>query len=402
MRLGIDFGTCNSSAALYLDEHFTLVKDGASQSYSLPSSVYALENGELVVGNMADHRGSKDPANYRQQIKREMNAGTTPILLRQRSYQIRELITAILAKLKQDADNILKSRGLAPLTGAVVTIPAEYQDYKREIMHDAAVAAGFHADEVSFLDEPFAAALYYTQQGDIRDGEILLVYDLGGGTFDTALLQRIDGNYDLLALPDGSYVMPARVDCGGTDFDRLIYADLVRRNPTAAPLLNGRRTDRLALLARTTVMQQCKALKGRLSYLLDDEITQPFAEYEVTYRLTREELIHMIEPLVNKTIECCFRMLRDAHVDKKCIDRVVLVGGSCRIPFIQETIKQHLQRPFFSVDDPELAVCQGAALSAAALDAPPPLPLCEEPILQQAQQRRIPSIYEVGGDPWSL
>jgi molecular chaperone DnaK (HSP70) len=408
MRIGIDFGTCNSSAALMMASSFLLVKDGVSLSYSLPSSVFAQDSGELVVGQLADDKSFKDPARYRQYIKRELHEGNGLIVMGKYTYQVKDLIRALLEKLKSDADTLLKARELAPLTGAVLTVPVEYQDYKREILQSALAAAGFRSEEICFLEEPIAAALYYAHQRTVPEGESLLVYDLGGGTFDTVLLQRKGASYDLYPIQGNRCVLPNGLNRGGIDFDRLIYADLLSRSPALTDLLNSRRRDSAALLARNKVLDECRKLKMRLSYAEEGEIALwADADTLITYQLTRTEFIRMITPYVRETIECCHRMLRDASLSWDKVDRILLVGGSCRIPFIHETIQQQLQRPIFIVEDPELAVCQGAALYAAQLDAQPTSPapstngtstVSKEPKSRVRRERDM----AVLDDPWNM
>lgn len=217
MQLGIDFGTCYSSAALLLDGIPKPIKEPLKQGYSFPSSVYVTEGGEILVGQAAENKRQKNPQSYRREFKRELGS-TDPYPLGNRFLLPEELVAEVLRKLKSEAELVVAGRGEEPLSDALITVPATYQPYKRKLMKEACLKAGF--SQVELLEEPVAAAIYYSRHARVETGEIVLVYDLGGGTFDATLLQKQASGYQILGMPKG---LP---HWGGTDFDREIYQEL--------------------------------------------------------------------------------------------------------------------------------------------------------------------------------
>src|SRR5579859_2077527 len=197
MHLGIDFGTCFSSAAFIYGGTLSFVKDPLSVGFSVPSSAFATPQGQVLVGKAANNQRLRDPLRYRREFKRDLGR-TDPLLLGTHPFLPEELIAHVLGKIKSDADAQMKSLGKPLFTGAALTIPATYQEHKRALMLKAAAEAGFGAEELTLLEEPVAAALYYAHQSNMPEGEILLVYDLGGGTFDTALLQKKGDSFEYL------------------------------------------------------------------------------------------------------------------------------------------------------------------------------------------------------------
>ena len=218
MLLGIDFGTCNSSAALLLDGKIKLVKEPLKQNYSFPSSVYLNEHGDFLVGQAAEHCRMRDIHRYRQGFKRALGQNQS-YQIGELSLKVEDLVTEVLKKLKSEAEKIVTES----ITDAVITVPASYKDSKRNLMQKAAEAAGF--SRVSLLEEPVAAATYYTDRNNnlLKDGDIILVYDLGGGTFDASLIKKKGNSFQTLSPPIGLE------DCGGADFDRAIFNDLEKK-----------------------------------------------------------------------------------------------------------------------------------------------------------------------------
>ncbi len=192
---------------------------------------------------------------------------------------------------------------------------------------------------------------------------MLLVYDLGGGTFDAALLRKTATGFELLAQPLGLD------DCGGCDFDRAIFQDLLQR---CSPALRARlATDDLAALrARDAVWNACRDLKHQLTEATDAEAWITQAHPPEAYSLTRVDFERLIEPLLEQTVALCQRLVAAAGLTEsdRATLKVLMVGGSCRMPCVGRTLQQAFRQAPLSVDDPELAVCQGAAFHAAALD----------------------------------
>ncbi len=358
MHLGIDFGTFYSSAALITGNTIKLVKDPVRHGYAFPSSVFLTDDGNALVGQAAENQRFQDLTRYLREFKRDLGQDV-PIILADREWRVEELVTEVLKKLKSEAEYL---SGGKPIPDVVLTVPAVYAGYKRSLMQRAAESAGFR---VTLLEEPVAAATYYAWQGDSTahppEDEIVLVYDLGGGTFDAALVKKADDHFKLLALPVGLE------HCGGLDFDRNIYNDLKSAcSPELLEILETR--DSNSLKTRLMVAEWCQDIKHQLSESGEAEVLIPVGHME-SYRLTREAFNAMIEPTVAETIQLCHALLRNAGLDWGQVNRLLLVGGSCRIPYIAETLARETGRPISRVDDPEFAVCQGAAIHGSNIAA---------------------------------
>jgi molecular chaperone DnaK (HSP70) len=399
MRLGVDFGTCNSSSAFVDGEEVIPMKDPTTTtlSYLVPSSIYVSPTGKILIGKHANNQRRRDFSLYRHELKRYLGE-TTPMWFGKLSFTPIEMIAEIVGKIKRDADAYARDTGRATLKGAVITIPATYQDYKRGLMRQVAVKAGFTVEDVELLEEPVAAGLYYARQKKMQEDEILLVYDLGGGTFDTALLERHEGTFTFY-----KDTLPRGIDpCGGVDFDRMIYLDFVKRHPEVQELLKPERTDELALIAQAIVGEACTELKHLLSDDDEAEIPLPVPGVPgiIYHQLTRPVFNEMIAGTIRETLECCRTMIQSAHLQYARINRVLLVGGSCRIPYVREQLKQEFRCTVDMADDLELVVCKGAAIYATRNEKPqvvqppppppPPLPPTHEqpPSGQQGTLRR--------------
>jgi molecular chaperone DnaK len=351
LRLGIDFGTCYSSAALLLEGVPTPIPAPLTPGYALPSSVFITEQGEILVGQVAENNRQKNPQRYRREFKRDLGS-PDPYTLGNVSMLPEELVTEVLKKLKGEAEKVAQARGEKSLTNALITVPATYSSYRRNLMQEAGIKAGF--SQIEMLEEPVAAARYYSCHAQINDGDIILVYDLGGGTFDATLMQKQGDNYQVLGMPKGL------ANCGGTDFDRLIYQQL--KNSCSAEL-RQQLEPKNAWLARAIVGNFCRDLKHQLSEQTEASIYIPMGLGNVeSFELTREAFNEMISPLIDETLDCCEQLVRSAGKNWQQVNRLLLVGGSSRIPYVKEAIERRFNISPFLVDKPELAVCLGATI----------------------------------------
>lgn len=351
MLLGIDFGTCNSSAALMLNGTIKLVKEPLKQGYSFPSSVYLTDKGEILVGQAAENSRLRDARRYRRGFKRALGENQ-PYLVGELSLTVQDLVTEVLKKLKSEAEKTVSG----VITDAVITVPASYKQSKRDLMRQAAQAAGF--SQISLLDEPVAAATYYTQKNQnlLKDGDIILVYDFGGGTFDASLIKKQGASYQILSTPIGLE------NCGGTDFDRAIFKHL--ESNCSEALCNELKSHN-AFQTRVIISDMLINLKHQLSEAQKATICIPIG-FE-NYELTRNIFNQMIAPFIEQTIAVCDQLIQSAGLDWNNLHSVLMVGGSCRIPYVQEVIERKLGHRPLLVDDPELAVCQGAAIDGYGL-----------------------------------
>jgi len=381
--LGIDFGTSYSSAAYVRDGSPVAVKFGHNLT-SMPSSASVDGQGELRVGRVAENRRRLDPTCYRREFKLDLGS-RTPYQMGGRELLPEELVTAVLAEFRREAG---RQAGTGqPPHGAVITVPADYQKQKRLSMQRAAEAAGFAAAQL--LEEPVAAALYHARRSaPEREGEVTLVYDLGGGTFDAALIRKQGAWYQTLALPVGAR-------CGGVDFDRAVF-NLLRQGYPAefGAALSG--DAKKVLLTRLLLADACRELKHRLSEEEEvEELLMLPDSPPLEVRVRREEFDEAISPLVAETCELSRRMVESAGLSMEAVGRVLLVGGSCRIPFVREAVERLLGRPSVMSDEPELAVSLGAALYSLELPPPPTGPVTAADIYRCALELTAAS----GGNP---
>lgn len=357
--LAIDFGTSFSSAAVALDDGSTggpsvvAVKDPLTRSTSFPSAVCVDDAGELLVGQPAVDARGLDPQRYKEQFKRDVGADAA-VQLGDASYGVRELVAAVLRHLHTTAAR----RVDVTLGHTVLTVPADFGPHQRTVMRQAAAAAGI--DGVELLEEPVAGAFAPAVGLPAAAGDLVLVYDFGGGTFDAALV-RVGGEADTWTAVGHSGL----TDVGGNDIDELIYADvLVRGGPAARarvtvdPTADKRERDAV-LRRRYGTLDMVRRLKHRLS--AHDSAKDWCDALEDVYTLNRTRFDAMVAPLVAGTIECCQRLLARHDLDTGDIASVLLVGGVTRMPIVAETLQRQLGRPLRHAEDPELAVAVGAA-----------------------------------------
>jgi tetratricopeptide (TPR) repeat protein len=351
MWLGIDFGTSNSSATLMQGWVPSLVRDSRYQKVdSFPTCAYVDPQRGILVGYDAYNQRLRSPGRYKQGFKRELDR-STPYFLGDDEIFPTQLVAKVIEKLKHDAEKMVGER----LTRVILAVPATYAEPKKSLMIEAGKAAGF--EQVALVEEPVAAAVYYAQRSCTKDEEILLVYDLGGGTFDASLIQRQGSGYKFLAPPVGL------ATCGGMDFDRKIFEDLMKRcSSEQRALLDPNRRDLQALTVRLTYEESCRKLKENLSSKQEDSFPVPIPGELQIYRLTRMDFERLIADYIEQTVQQCSELIKRAGLTKDRVDRVLLVGGSCQIPYVRQVLERELKRPVARLEDPDLAVCKGAAV----------------------------------------
>ena len=351
MFLGIDFGTSNSSAALMIGDRPRLVKEPVKQGYSFPSSIYLTEEGEILVGQIAENRKFLDLTRYRREFKKDLLQNTPYFLGSQGEYEFspQESIAEVIKTLKKEADKITTSLGIDNVTNAVITIPASYKKNKKDLMKEAAKKAGLTSAEL--LEEPVAAAIYYNYQNPatFQEGDIILIYDLGGGTFDATLIEKIGNSFQILGQPVGIE------NCGGINFDRAIFENLKNFCNTDRDGLNLIDKNQKNLL-----LDFCRDIKHQFSSYTNAAGQIPISGQ--TYQLAASDFNRAIASYVEQTLNICENLIKSVGLETRDISQVLMVGGSCRIPYIQESIKIRLKTSVLLVDEPELAVCQGAAI----------------------------------------
>ncbi|MET7396089.1 Hsp70 family protein [Dactylosporangium sp. NPDC005572] len=346
--LVIDFGTSTSSAVLVLpDGQQRLIKEPTSGSYSWPTAV-CWDGTTLLVGTAAERRKRTDPAAYRREFKRDLgDAYPTP--LGDRSFPVGELVTAVVTALAGRARELAGG----PVERLVLTVPASHGpgDPRRDLMIKAGEAAGFV--EVELLQEPVAAALAPMTGAAFTAGDVVLVYDFGGGTFDAAVV-RFTSTADHEVLGHA-----ALDDCGGRDLDVVIARELQESGGEAlAAALDG--PDSAARLRATLQLGDfARGVKHQLSdsATVEDYIT-PAAP---AFHLSRDQLIKLTERELDRTVACSTSLLNRCGVRPEQLSAVVLVGGSSRMPIVQDLVGRRFGRPLRHAEDPELSVVQGGA-----------------------------------------
>ena len=371
--LGIDLGTTNSLVAIHDAGGARVLTDAEGQA-SLSSIVSYPTDGAPVVGDAARERARLDPKRTVHSAKRLIGKGvqdlgrelsTVPyrivdapgrslamIDLGERLLSPAEVSGQILAELRRRAAASLK-RPLEEVTRAVVTVPAYFDDAQRQATREAAKLAGLEI--VRMVNEPTAAALAYGL--DDQGAEHVIVYDLGGGTFDVSLLQLKDGVYRVLATAGDTYL-------GGDDFDRTLVLHAARE------IQERSGKDVLAdPAARAALRMAAERTKIALSTSEEAELTFHDPAEGIAYRATIDwrTFQEAIAPLIQRTLDCCARVLADAGLSAEQVQEVVLVGGSTRVPLVKAAVAQFFQRPARDELDPEQVVALGAAVQAGVL-----------------------------------
>jgi len=380
MNISIDIGTSNSSI-FYMDPageaQPVKISTGMSMygnDYSLPSAVYVDKSGQVLVGQAAMNSRKQDPTRFRSEFKRNLGQ-EVPIVLGDRSMLPEEMYTEIFRHLKACAE---KASGEAA-GRAYVTHPAAFSQSKKQKVLEAANAAGLY--DVVLLDEPTAAAMCYCADGKVKEGQTLLVYDFGGGTFDAALIRYENGAFHPLTDAVGLE------RCGGIDIDRLIYMDMFSAAGDALEA-SGHQQNRSAMIRfQATLSELATKAKCHLTTAssFDEGISMGF-DY-IDYSLTADKLNGMISSLIQQTIDCCQQILKNAGMTVADLDCILLVGGTSRVPLVEQMVRQFAKDvPVLANADPELVVAHGALLMEKLEETPAE----EEDTTEDVQQPEEP------------
>jgi molecular chaperone DnaK len=348
--IGIDLGTTNSCVAV-MEGGEPVVIPNAEGNRTTPS-VVAFKNGERIVGEAAKRQAITNPDNTVISIKRHM--GTThKVTLEGKQYTPQEISAMILQKLKADAEAYLGE----PVTKAVITVPAYFNDAQRQATKDAGKIAGLEV--LRIVNEPTAAALAYGIEKS--EDQTVLVYDLGGGTFDVSILELSDGFFEVKATSGDNHL-------GGDDFDQVIIDYLVSEFKKEHGIDLSK--DRMAM---QRLKDAAEKAKKDLSGVLTTTISLPFITADATgpkhleVNLTRAKFEELSAHLVERTMGPTRQALQDAGLTPADIDRVILVGGSTRIPAVQEAIKKFIGKEPHKGVNPDEVVALGAAVQAGVL-----------------------------------
>ena len=372
--IGIDLGTTNSCVSVFERGESKVIPNKEGKN-TTPSVVAFTDKGEILVGDVAKRQAVTNPEKTIYSIKRimglmsnEKNAeeakarlpyhvvdrnGACAVEIAGKVYTPQEISAKILIKLKEDAEAYLGEK----VTDAVITVPAYFNDSQRKATKEAGTIAGLNV--LRIINEPTAAALAYGL--DKKEAEKILVYDLGGGTFDVTVLETGDNIVEVLATGGNAFL-------GGDDFDNKIIDWLVSefKNETGIDLKGD-------IMALQRLKEAAENAKKELSSAQETEINLPFITADATgpkhlvKKLTRAKFEGMIDSLVGETITKINEVTKDAGLNKSDIKEVVMVGGSTRVPLVQEEVKKAFGKELNKSVNPVEVVAIGAAIQGAVI-----------------------------------
>ena len=350
--LGVDLGTTYSAAVVGRGGHVNTLQLGAEGAV-VPSVVVIREDGEVLVGDAAERRASAEPARSAREFKRRLG-DPVPLIVGDQPYTVEALMGYQLADIVQRAT---EQEGEAPTT-VVLTHPANYTEFKMGKLREAATLAGLEAGRVQLLAEPEAAAISYTREQRVEPGDVIAVYDFGGGTFDAALVRHTESGFELIGIPEGMERL------GGIDFDQAVLAHV---DQSVGGLVTGAdRSDPLTLPAQARLRVECRRAKEALSTDADTTIPVALPGLQTDVRLTRAEFESMVRPRIAQTVTALERTVASAGLTMESVSRILLVGGTSRMPVVAEMIRSATGRPVGLDAHPKLAIATGAALAGAS------------------------------------
>lgn len=350
--IGIDLGTTNSCVSV-LEGGEPVVIPNAEGNRTTPSVVGFAKNGERLVGETAKRQAITNPTRTISSIKRHMGSSHT-VEVDGKTYTPQDISAMILAKLKADAEAYLGEK----VTRAVITVPAYFTDSQKQATKDAGKIAGLEVERI--INEPTAASLAYGLDKEDSSHKIL-VYDLGGGTFDVSILELGEGVFEVLAT-NGNNML------GGDDFDEILL------NHIADNFAKEHGVDlRADKMAHQRLREAAEKAKKELSSAQTTNVNLPFiavtpdGPLNLDMTITRAKFEQLTAGLVEKTIEPMKKALADAGITNGDIARVILVGGSTRIPAVQDAVKKVTGKDPFKGINPDECVAIGAAIQAGVL-----------------------------------
>ncbi len=349
--IGIDLGTTNSCVAV-LEGGEPVVITNAEGNRTTPSVVAFSKTGERMVGQVAKRQAITNPDRTISSIKRDMGTNRK-VNIDDKSYSPQEISAFVLMKLKADAEAYLGEK----ITQAVITVPAYFSDSQRQATKDAGKIAGLEV--LRIINEPTAASLAYGL--DKEHTQKILVYDLGGGTFDVSILEIGDGVFEVLSTNGNTRL-------GGDDFDQRVMDHLAEtfKRENGIDL----RSDKMA---QQRLKEAAEKAKIELSGMMQTNINLPFITADASgpkhldITLTRAKFNELTADLVEKTVGPVQQAMRDAGVTMDSIHRVIMVGGSTRIPAVQDTVKKLTGKEPYKGINPDECVAVGAAIQAGVL-----------------------------------
>ena len=348
--IGIDLGTTNSCVCVYEGGEAKVIAN--DEGGRTTPSVVAFKNGEMLVGSKAKHQAVINPETI-SSIKRLMGT-SEKVKANGKSYSPEEVSAMILGDLKKTAEAYLGEK----VTEAVITVPAYFNDAQRQATKNAGKIAGLDVKRI--INEPTAAALAYGLDKQDKN-EKILVYDLGGGTFDVSILELGDGVFEVLSTSGNNHL-------GGDDFDNKLVDYIISEINSQEGI--NLKDDKMAM---QRIKEAAEQAKKDLSNMTTTQVSLPFiaqvngAPVNFEMDITRAKFEELTRDLVDSTLEPVRKAMKDANLSKNDIDKVLLVGGSTRIPRVQELIKNELGKEPSKGVNPDEVVAMGAAIQGGVL-----------------------------------
>ena len=349
-QVGIDLGTTFTAAAVYRDGRASIFSLG-NQSSAIPSVVLLRDDGTELTGDAAVRRALTEPERVAREFKRRLG-DTTPIIVGGAPYSAEQLMARLLTA---TISAITEREGDSP-DRIAVTHPANWGPYKIDLLQQAIRLAGLSPEVVDLLTEPEAAAIHYASTERVEPDQVVAVYDLGGGTFDAAILRKAEEGFEIIGRPEGIERM------GGIDFDAAVFAHVDRSLDGKLQELDPE--DPLVVSGVARLRDDCVNAKVALSSDTDATIPVLLPGIQTDVRITRAEFENSIRPSLADSITATGRALESAGVAPDDVAKVLLVGGSSRIPVISQMVSSELGRPVAVDADPKHSIALGAAVFA--------------------------------------
>jgi len=354
--LGIDLGTTNSAAAVFEGGRATVVPSAEGPTMAgkmFPSIVAFTKDGQLLIGESAKRQAAANPEGTILEIKRKMGTDYK-VSIQGKEYTPQQISAFILQKIKKDAETFLG----VPVKKVVITVPAHFNDNQRQATKDAGEIAGLEVQRI--INEPTAACLAYGVDKLEKEMKIL-VFSFGGGTHDVTVMDFGKGVFQVLSTSGDTQI-------GGTDLDKAVMDYVVEefKRQTGIDLLGDK-------VATARLKEAAEKAKIELSTLLATDIDLPFIFSDASgpkhlhLALTRAKLESLAQPIVQKTEKTLIRALEDAKLTPKDIDKIILIGGMTRMPYVQRFVEQMMGKPVERGVDPMECVAIGAAIQGAVL-----------------------------------
>jgi molecular chaperone DnaK len=354
-RLGVDLGTTYTAAAVNVDGRVEMLGLGI-RAMQVPSVVFVRPDGEIVVGEAAEQQGAAEPSRVVREFKRRIG-DSVPLVVGGAPFSAQALTARLLAWVV----GVATERQGGPPEHVCVTHPANWGPFKRDLLGQAVELAGLR--NVETCTEPEAAAITYASRNRVAEGEKVAVYDLGGGTFDAAVLLRDGAGFRLAGPPEGVEHL------GGIDFDEAVFRHVLT---TLGPeVQNLDDTDPATTVGLARLRRDCVEAKEVLSFSTDTVVPVALPGISTSVRLSRAEFDDMLRPAIAETVAATRRVLDPAGVEPGDLSAIVLVGGSSRIPLVSEMLSAAFGRPLAMDNHPKHDVALGAAIRGTPAAQPP-------------------------------